>query len=119
MLILHHTSPRTSYQPHCTVFSFSVTDDLVLVHCKRDMTTAVFDIAGAGQDVDAHGTPAYLEGSGNTVTQWGCNVPTGIASEMKILASKDTTKKKNERFKITELFLWHHLLPWQGRVTSQ
>ena len=29
------------------------------------MTTAVFDIAGAGQDVDAHGTPACLEGSGS------------------------------------------------------
>ena len=39
------------------------------------------------------------------VTQWGCNVPTGIAIRNENSGtSKDTTKKKNERFKITELF---------------
>ena len=114
-LMLQHSSPRTSYQPHCTVFSFSVTDNLLLVHCKRDMCTAVFDIAGTGQD-GANPGPSVDGGlkrkGADKVTRTESNVPAGFATDNSNTdASVDARQKKGAHARVAELFPLAPALP--------
>ena len=107
-LMLQHSSPRTSYQPHCTAFSFSVTDNLLLVHCKRDMCTAVFDIAAAGQDGDTDEPLANGKGGGDgrgeSASRTQSNVSAGLVALDNYYGAGVDLSQRNKKSRAIALF---------------